>query len=217
MTTERRQFRREGEDRRREDLVAATLSLVAEGGAEAATLRAIAAHAGVTAGLIRHYFGSKEELLRAAFHDMMTHMTAESGAGLDTAPADPVARLATFVAGSLRPPVVDGRRVVLWAGFLHLVRRDSAMHDVHQMTYHAYRSRLETLIAALPRPADPARARADAIACNAVIDGLWMEGSILPETFAPGEIVTIGLTSCGAILGVDLLSALPPPAPEVFA
>lgn len=216
MTTERRQFRREGEDRRREDLVAATLSLVAEGGAEAATLRAIAARAGVTAGLIRHYFGSKEELLRAAFHDMMTHMTAESGAGLGTAPPDPVARLATFVADSLRPPVVDGRRVVLWAGFLHLVRRDTAMHDVHQMTYHAYRSRLEALIAALPRPADPARCRADAIACNAVIDGLWMEGSILPETFVPGEIVTIGLTSCGAILGIDLLSALPPTVPEVF-
>jgi AcrR family transcriptional regulator len=217
VTTERRQFRREGEDRRREDLVAATLSLVAEGGAEAATLRAIAARAGVTAGLIRHYFGSKEELLRAAFHDMMTRMTAESGAGLDAAPPDPVARLATFVADSLRPPVVDGRRVVLWAGFLHLVRRDKAMHDVHAMTYHAYRSRLEALIAALPRAADPARTRADAIACNAVIDGLWMEGSILPETFAPGEIVTIGLTSCGAILGADLLSALPPPSPEVFA
>lgn len=216
MTTERRQFRREGEDRRREDLVAATLSLVAEGGAEAATLRAIAARAGVTAGLIRHYFGSKEDLLRAAFHDMMTRMTAESGAGLVSAPPAPLARLATFVADSLRPPVVDGRRVVLWAGFLHLVRRDRAMHDVHEMAYDAYRSRLETLIAALPRVADPGRIRADAIACNAVIDGLWMEGSILPETFAPGEIVTIGLSSCGALLGADLLSALPPPAIEVF-
>ena len=215
MTTERRQFRREGEDRRREDLVAATLSLVAEGGAEAATLRAIAARAGVTAGLIRHYFGSKEELLRAAFHDMMTRMTAESGAGLDAAPPSPEARLSIFVADSLRPPVVDGRRVVLWAGFLHLVRRDSAMHDVHEMTYHAYRSRLEALIAALPRPADPARNRSDAIACNAVIDGLWMEGSILPETFASGEIVSIGLKACGAITGADLLSALPPFAPKV--
>lgn len=216
MAIDRRQFRREGEDRRREDLVAATLLLVGEGGAEAATLRAIAARAGVTAGLIRHYFGGKEDLLRAAFLDMMTRMTAESGAGLDDAPPDPVARLAAFVAGSLRPPVVDGHRVVLWAGFLHLVRRDRAMRDVHEMTYHAYRSRLEGLIADLPRTASAARNRADSIACNAIIDGLWMEGSILPDTFAPGEIVTIGLTSCGAILGVDLLSSLPPPSPEVF-
>lgn len=216
MAIDRRQFRREGEDRRREDLVAATLLLVGEGGAEAATLRAIAARAGVTAGLIRHYFGSKEDLLRAAFLDMMTRMTAESGAGLDDAPPDPAARLAAFVAGSLRPPVVDGHRVVLWAGFLHLVRRDRAMRDVHEMTYHAYRSRLEGLIADLPRTASAARNRADSIACNAIIDGLWMEGSILPDTFALGEIVTIGLTSCGAILGVDLLSSLPPPSPEVF-
>jgi hypothetical protein len=42
-----------------------------------------------------------------------------------------------------------------------------------------------------------------------VIDGLWMEASALPEAFAPGEVVRIGLTSSGAILGLDLIDALP--------
>jgi hypothetical protein len=49
------------------------------------------------------------------------------------------------------------------------------------------------LIASLPRPADEATLRAHAIACNAVIDGLWLEGSALPEAFAPGEVERIGL------------------------
>ena len=47
-----------------------------------------------------------------------------------------------------------------------------------------------------------------------MIDGLWIEGSLLPATFAPGEIVTIGLRSVGALLGVDLIahsSMLPDP------
>ena len=43
-----------------------------------------------------------------------------------------------------------------------------------------------------------------AIACNAVIDGLWLEGSTLPDAFAKGELVRIGMRSVGAILGIDL-------------
>lgn len=55
------------------------------------------------------------------------------------------------------------------------------------------------MIAALPRNADPESLRSDAIACNAVIDGLWLEGSALPQDFAPGELERIGLASVGAI------------------
>ncbi|RUW96955.1 TetR family transcriptional regulator, partial [Mesorhizobium sp. M8A.F.Ca.ET.059.01.1.1] len=63
----RRKFRREGEGRRRQDLIEATLDSVAEYGLQGATLRTIALRAGVTAGLIRHYFPGKEELLQEAY------------------------------------------------------------------------------------------------------------------------------------------------------
>ena len=208
--TERRSFRREGEERRREALIAAALSLVAEGGPQAATVRAIAERAGVTPGLIRHYFASKEELSRAAYRAMMERMTGDSALVLDTAPADPLARLAAFVAASLRPPVVDPVAVGLWAGFLHQVRRAPAMRAVHAATYLGFRDILQALIRALPGHDDPTTARALAIALNAVIDGLWMEASALPEAFAPGEVERIGLASAGAILKVDLAAALPP-------
>ncbi len=63
--TLRRAYRRASEETRRADLIAATQELVAEGGSEAATVRAIAARAGVTPGLIRHYFQTKDELTAA--------------------------------------------------------------------------------------------------------------------------------------------------------
>jgi hypothetical protein len=44
-----------------------------------------------------------------------------------------------------------------------------------------------------------------------VIDGLWIEGSLLPHAFGSGEIVALGLRSVGAILGVDLLSHISRP------
>ncbi len=65
-TADRRPYRREGEEKRRDDLIAAAIDLVAEGGPEAATVRAIAARAGVTPGLILHYFQYKEDRTRAA-------------------------------------------------------------------------------------------------------------------------------------------------------
>ena len=46
--------------------------------------------------------------------------------------------------------------------------------------------------------------RGHAIACNAVLDGLWLEGGVLPEAFAENELTAIGVASVGAILGIPL-------------
>ena len=210
MQPPRRLYRRESEEIRRATLIAATQSLVAEGGPEAATVRAIAARAGVTAGLIRHYFQSKDELTRAAYLALMDGMTAEVSDAADIAGTSPESRLATFIAASLTPPVLDAGSVVIWAGYMHKVRGDSALTSVHEAGYLSYRDALEQMIAALPRTTTTGQTRREAIACNAMIDGLWVEGSLLPDAFDPGEIVTIALRSVGAILGIDILAHLPP-------
>jgi len=207
--TARRPYRRASEQTRRTELIAATQELVAEGGPANATVRAIAARAGVTAGLIRHYFQSKEELVRAAYLCLMEGMTAQSAAALDSVGTVPEARLAAFVATSLGPPVMEAAAVGLWAGFVHKVQSTPELLAVHEAVYLDYRGMLQSLIAALPRLATEVQQRAEAIACNAVIDGLWLEGSILSHAFAPGEIPAIGLRSVGAILGVDLLAHAP--------
>lgn len=210
MADERRKFRREGEERRRDQLIAAALEIIAEDGLEAATVRAIAARAGVTQGLIRHYFTSKEELTRAAYHTHMTRMTEANFAVIDGVSEDPVVQLAQFVAASLRPPVMDATAVGLWSAFLQKVRRDPEMAGVHEATYLAYRDLLENLIAALPGQTDRQRLRRLAIACNGLIDGLWLEGSAYPEGFGPDELAQIGVMAVGAIIDVDLAAHVGP-------
>ncbi|MFN4193774.1 MAG: TetR/AcrR family transcriptional regulator [Tabrizicola sp.] len=206
MQPSRRLYRRESEENRRSALIAATQELVAEGGPEAATVRAIAERAGVTPGLIRHYFKSKDELNRAAYRNLMDGMTAKGADAIEGVGAEPAERLAAFIAASLRPPVLDAGAVVLWAGYMHKVRSDPDLMTVHETAYLAYRDTLQKLIEALPRETTPGQTRREAIACNALIDGLWVEGSLLPATFAPGEVIAIGLQSASAILGVDLMA-----------
>lgn len=203
--TERRPYLRDSEKNRREALIAATHELVAEGGPQAATVRAIAAKAGVTPGLIRHYFGSKDELFRAAYVALMDGMTDKGADALNAVGADPVERLAVFVAASLRPPVLDSRAVGLWAGYLHQVQADAGLLAQHEASYLRYRDRLQDLIQDLGLDRGERCLRQCAIACNAVIDGLWLEGSVLSDRFSAGELVRIGLRSVGAILGIDLM------------
>ena len=113
---DRRPYRRESEERRRDDLLAAALQLVAEGGAQAATVRAIADRAGVTPGLIRHYFQSKDDLTRAAYHRLMEQMTQDSAEVLTLAPLNPATRLAAFVVASVSPQLRDLTEALDWSG-----------------------------------------------------------------------------------------------------
>ncbi len=173
-----------------------------------ATVRAISERAGVTQGLIRHYFDSKEALIMAAYEYHMSAMTDQTARGISDQVETCKTRLVSFVVASLRPPVVDPDAVSLWAGFLNKVREDARMQAIHEQTYVDFRDRLEMLIrdalieAEAPETAE--KLRQLAIACNALIDGLWMEGGALPGAFQPGELPQIGLRSVGAIIGLDL-------------
>jgi AcrR family transcriptional regulator len=206
-----RKFRREPAEQRKEALIDATLSLIAEQGVRGATVRAIAMRAEVTQGMIRHHFSSKNDLITAAYEHHMNQMTDLTSAPVAQVDGSARARLIAFVEASLTPPVVDAGSVTLWASFLNKVREDTQMRVIHQRTYDNFRNRLEALIAAVLKAeaiaATPRELRHLAIACNAVIDGLWMEGGVLPEAFAPNELPEIGLRSVGALIGVELQEA----------
>jgi len=51
---------------RRERIADAVLAVVARGGIEEASVRTVAAEAGVSVGMVQHYFSTKDELMRCA-------------------------------------------------------------------------------------------------------------------------------------------------------
>jgi AcrR family transcriptional regulator len=63
-------------DERREEIVAAAGRLIARRGLEAATVRAIAAEAGFSSGVIDHYFADKDDLLLQALAASHRRITA---------------------------------------------------------------------------------------------------------------------------------------------
>lgn len=194
----KRAWQRAPEESRRADLIRATIDCVADGGVAAATVREVAARAGVSNGLIRHHFATKEALVQAAYRSLVDDMT---NAAEDTAGTVTHQWLARFLAANCRPPVLDARSLSAWAGFVGHVRNDPEMAAIHRAGYLRFCALLEAAIASLALGGDTAR-QARQIA--ALIDGLWLEGCLASELFAQGELARLALDGAGRILNTTL-------------
>ena len=201
----RRAFHRAGEGERRQELITATLDCVAEYGLEGATVRQIAARAGVTGGLIRHYFEGKEQMLQAAYEEVMAGMTGAAIAAAERSEGNARQRLRDFIVANVSPPVTDGRTLSLWAAFISHVRVDATFARIHRESYLTFLEALERLISdcmtEIGKTIDPAQSRELAIAINGLIDGLWLEGSLAGDLFEETVLPRIALRSVEALLG----------------
>lgn len=141
-----RSFTREGGAQRREGLIAATLDAIAAAGTAGALVRRIAERIGVTPGLIRHCFNTKNDLITAASGRLMDDKTGASAAARAQGGASAADRLASFVVAAVSAPVVDPRSLTLWAGSIQMGLQDSETRAVHARTYVGFRDELQSLV-----------------------------------------------------------------------
>jgi AcrR family transcriptional regulator len=181
MTAARQAFTRESADARRADLIEATAAVLAELGLAGTNVRAICAKAGVSPGLLRHYFGGIDDLVAATYEATSERMEAIFADAVDGAGSEPRARLLAYLTASFRAPVTDPELLGAWTAFWALARSDARMIAIHAESYASYRGRLgELLIACGAAPADAART---AIMLTAMVDGLWLELSLDATSF----------------------------------
>lgn len=198
-------------DERRALLVGSTLDVIAEEGMHSATLRRVAERAGVTNGLIRHHFSSKNQMILDSYAEVIARMTGPCRAVLARESADPKRRLADFVRASLDASVVEPRLFSAWACFIALVHVDSDFERVHREGYLDFQAEIGPLIAAA-LASEGRHASADevtdlTIQLNALMDGLWIEGCLLPHVLSPSRVVALALEGAGRIMGMDLEGA----------
>lgn len=182
--SERQAFTRESADTRREALIAACAGVLAKHGAQGASVRAICSEAGVSPGLLRHYFDGIEALIADTYR-MTGARVAEALLASVHAETAPRARLLAFVTASFRAPIADPELLATWLAFWSLSRTNPAIGAIHDEIYADNRSDMERLISSCPgAPADP---RLAAIALTALVDGLWLELSLGNAPFTPDE------------------------------
>lgn len=187
----RARFVRESADVRRQALIEATARCLAEKGVGAISVRAICARAGVSAGLLTHYFDGVEALILATYRDVGEKVAAAMEQAVAQAGPDPRARLWAYLRANFQPPVLDPNLLATWISFWSLVKTNPEIAATHAETYGGSRERLEVLLREaapqIPRPA----ARVAAIALTAMVDGLWLELCLDSSTFTTEEALAM--------------------------
>jgi TetR/AcrR family transcriptional regulator, transcriptional repressor of bet genes len=186
-------FRREPPDARREELIAATLACLKKFGHDGVSVRRISAEAGVSMGLINHHFHGIDALLATAYESLANRLLSRSREPALAIGGEPLKSLHAFFAASFEPEALDPALFRTWLVFWSLVPHAPKLHAVRERAYAETRATLETLLTRLKRaPGVPAfKVSPAAIGLSALMDGLWVELSLNPTSFAPSQAVSL--------------------------
>ncbi|CAM3713024.1 transcriptional regulator BetI [Halomonas sp. AOP12-C2-37] len=163
---------------RRQQLIHATMAAIDEVGLAEATVMRISRHAGVSAGIISHYFGGKDGLLEATMRQILTDLTEAVAARRHALTDDsPRAHISAIIEGNFDRTQVTGPAaktwLAFWASSMHkpMLQRLQNVNDRRLYTHLCHQFRR-----VMPR--HDARSAARGLA--AMIDGLWLRGALTP-------------------------------------
>jgi TetR/AcrR family transcriptional repressor of bet genes len=155
---------------RRQQLIDAAIASIHEHGFSSATVARIARKAGVSTGIVHHYFADKNDLLAATMRAMLDILRRDAVEGMRSA-KDPIQRIYAIIHASYGDEQFGEEVFSAWLA-LYGNARDSAKL---QRILHVYHRRLHSnlLYNLIPLIG---RERADEVALGigALIDGLWL-------------------------------------------
>ena len=208
--------RAEGDEGRRGQLIEMTLDSLAEVGYVGSTLSQIAGRAGVSPGLVAHYFGDKDGLLEAAFRTLTTRLGEAVLARLNSADG-PRERVQAVIDANLDAKEFDQRTGSAWLAFWGQVLHNESLRRV-QLVYQ--KRMLSNLRHALKMLLPGAEARRLAAMIAAMIDGVWLRAALSTWREADSEsaraMLTAFVDSRLAAMGAAKGPVVPPLLPGAF-
>jgi TetR/AcrR family transcriptional regulator, transcriptional repressor of bet genes len=196
--TARQAFTRESAESRREALIAACGRCLAKHGAGGTSVRAICREAGVSPGLLRHYFDGIDALVAATYRSTGAQVADALKVAVEAAGIDPRARLRAFISANFCSPIADQHLLATWLAFWSLASTDAKIGAIHDEIYADNRRDIERHIALCGSPAD---LRLAAIGLSALIDGLWLELSLGSAPFTAEEADELAEQWVATLLG----------------
>ena len=174
---------------RRSQLIAATLEAVDQVGMSDASIAYIARIAGVSNGIISHYFRDKNGLLDATMRHLMPALSdavRERRASLP--PYQPREHLRAMIEGNFDDSQVNGPAMKTWLAFWATSMHQPALRRLQRVNDHRLYSNLCGQFSRV-LPQDQARSAARGLA--ALIDGLWLRGALSGEGFDTRQAIEI--------------------------
>ncbi|GAB2178554.1 transcriptional regulator BetI [Dongia sp. agr-C8] len=162
---------------RREQLIEATIDVIARKGFSELTLAEVAETAKLSTGIVNFYFKSKDALLNATLQSMVGEYRKRWRASIDAAPPSPAAKIAAMLEGDFQRLVASRKAVTVWYAFWGETRWRPDFMAVCQDLNREFQSVATALFAELGTP----DAMLVAKGFSAMSDGLWLDMLINPK------------------------------------
>jgi TetR/AcrR family transcriptional repressor of bet genes len=156
---------------RRDELMDAAIDVVGEEGLNGATLAVIASRAGMSTGLVNHYFESKEELLALAMRSLSNLFRQDILAIMPRNPT-PQQRLRAIIDGSFAPRHFRGSKREAWMQFMLASQSEPRIKHLYHLTGARFVSNIKYAVKQLTAAAEVDDV-VDGIA--ALIDGFFWQ------------------------------------------
>lgn len=157
------------EQKRRQELIAATLLEIGAKGTLNVTVSQIAKRAGVSPGLAFHYFGDKEALFLASMRSILRSYGAQVRANLE-GKVDPIDRLTAILETNFAPSQFDDGAVAAWLNFYVLAQTSPEAQRLLSLYHRRFQSNLVYSL----KPLAGTAAQGIAERLGGLVDGLYL-------------------------------------------
>ncbi|WP_318457505.1 transcriptional regulator BetI [Photobacterium leiognathi] len=166
-------------DIRKPQLVNATMAVIERVGLHAASISLISKEAGVSTGIINHYFGGKHGLLEETMREILRRLSMSVTTSLSQIPRnDHQGRINAIIMSNFDGYQAENKVAKTWLAFWSYAMHDAQLGRLQRVNEKRLLSHLKIELKGL-LPSSQAELVAHGIA--SLIDGIWLRGTLNPK------------------------------------
>ena len=165
-------------DARRQQLITATMASIAQHGLHNTTIVTIANHAGMSSGIISHYFGGKQGLINATVRHLFDQLKQALLTRLSRGELTPRERLMIIVEANFTDVQRSLPATKTWISFWEQSMHEPVLARLQRVNHRRLHSNLAHGFGLL-MPKEQAQELASQAA--AMIDGFWLRSALSPD------------------------------------
>lgn len=198
-------------DDKKQLFIDATIYSLSEYGYKGTTVRKIAEIAKVAPGLLTHYYSGKEVLIAESYKYLAKKFLDIFQERIARTKNNPIEALQIFFQTTFEKDNLDPKLLRIWLSFWSLTLTQKDLCHIHKDTYRQYITAIEQMLIQAfklnDKPVDTGHIRSLAIGINALLDGLWLEWCLDPDTFSPQESLQIVYNFVESTTGLKIQAA----------
>ena len=172
-------------ERRRQELIDATIRCISKKGLGGTTLGDVAKEAGLSQGIVNLHFDSKDNLLAETLRSLADEYDEQFERALAGSPDDPAAKLESLMEMDLKPSICDRRKLAVWFAFFGEVKAQPTYQKICAARDQKYEAVTVDLARAIVRDGNYAGIDPGVVAdaLSSMTDGMWLSCLVNPKTF----------------------------------